>query len=241
MRRFLTVDTLIRDLDFLAQSSTYRALAWRPEDDRVGASLISIAPEKRPTELVLDPAWQPSASQVQAARRFILVHFLAANADHYQMLGVPRSGDSALIRKNYQRLMTLVHPDAGHSWFPYDAAARVNKAYATLSEPTLRAAYDGGFPRASPPAASSVRSVPPSSPAQSDGVVLRPKSVSWFATLGRFARPIGFRRGVFATGLVLAVALAFGLYAFFDSTTRPTLVARTPPPSPVVAAEPIPP
>lgn len=62
--------------------------------------------------------------------------------DYYEVLGVPREADADAIKKAYRRLARRYHPDVSKE---PDAAARmsaVNEAYAVLSDPERRAAYD---------------------------------------------------------------------------------------------------
>lgn len=62
--------------------------------------------------------------------------------DYYQTLGVARSDGADAIRKAYRRLARKYHPDISKE---PDAEARmkeINEAYAVLSDPEKRAAYD---------------------------------------------------------------------------------------------------
>lgn len=58
--------------------------------------------------------------------------------DPYVVLGVPRSATDDDIRSAYREAMKAAHPDRGGD---PEAAARVNEAYATLSDPKRRAAH----------------------------------------------------------------------------------------------------
>ena len=62
--------------------------------------------------------------------------------DYYQVLGVARDASAEVIKKAYRQLARKYHPDVSKE---KDAAARmsdVNEAYAVLSDPERRAAYD---------------------------------------------------------------------------------------------------
>lgn len=71
--------------------------------------------------------------------------------DYYQTLGVERGADADAVKKAYRRLARKYHPDVSKE---PDAAARmseVNEAYAVLSDPEKRAAYDSlGRPQQHP-------------------------------------------------------------------------------------------
>ena len=64
-----------------------------------------------------------------------------ADQNFYDILGLPRGADAESVRKAYRRMMQQggVHPDRGGD---AATAARVNKAYATLSDPDQKLEYD---------------------------------------------------------------------------------------------------
>ncbi len=62
--------------------------------------------------------------------------------DYYQLLGIDKTADADTVKKAYRKLARKFHPDVSKE---ADAAARmseVNEAYAVLSDPEKRAAYD---------------------------------------------------------------------------------------------------
>lgn len=65
--------------------------------------------------------------------------------DHYALLGVPFTASHAEITRAYRRAMKRAHPDrqrAERRAASEDLARRLNAAYATLSDPIERQAYD---------------------------------------------------------------------------------------------------
>jgi hypothetical protein len=73
----------------------------------------------------------------RAACLFVRTALLHPQADHYALLGVAATADTATIKEHYRLLMRLVHPDftissPGAGW-PADAAARLNLAYQALA------------------------------------------------------------------------------------------------------------
>ena len=68
--------------------------------------------------------------------------------DPYAVLGVPRTATEQELRAAYRELVARYHPDR-HQGNPLKELAsaklaEINRAYATLSDPARRAAYDGG-------------------------------------------------------------------------------------------------
>ena len=62
--------------------------------------------------------------------------------DHYRTLGVAATADEAVIRAVYVTLMKRFHPDRSASSETLLRAQAINEAYAVLSDPKRRAAYD---------------------------------------------------------------------------------------------------
>ena len=62
--------------------------------------------------------------------------------DHYRTLGVAATADEAVIRAVYVTLMKRFHPDRSAAPETLLRAQAINEAYAVLSDPERRAAYD---------------------------------------------------------------------------------------------------
>jgi len=72
---------------------------------------------------------------------------LATKRDYYEVLGVPREADAALLKKAYRELALKYHPDQNPDNPEAEAHFKeVSEAYTVLSDPDTRSKYDrGGF------------------------------------------------------------------------------------------------
>jgi len=146
-----------------------------------------------------------------------------ASPCHYELLQLPATATPQQLRQAFRLLSKRYHPDT--TTLPQAQAElafqRLQKAYAVLSDPTRRQAYDSQ--RLQPPAApvmSTSRSVPASRP---DGVRRALSGGEWFALL------------LLAVALVLSLILGIGL-----AWARGTALVRQPswwdPPQPLPTA-----
>jgi curved DNA-binding protein len=62
--------------------------------------------------------------------------------DYYATLGVPREGTADEVKKAYRRLARKYHPDLSKEPDAETRMKEINEAYAVLSDPEKRAAYD---------------------------------------------------------------------------------------------------
>jgi DnaJ domain len=219
---FAHIDQLVTDLDAYAAGKLLSNAKWQPRDDYVGAALISLATAKVPRRIAAEVGDEVSPTRRDAARRFIASHFFAFDANHYVVLGSRRTAPADLVRKNYQRIVALVHPDSSPVGFPLDAAARVNKAYATLSETELRDAYD----RTLPGDTSTAVALTSTEGVKSSTVRKVPES-TW-QRITRLVPVLGFRKGLIALGVGLLFLCSLGLYQLMSTENHVALVEARP-------------
>ncbi len=62
--------------------------------------------------------------------------------DYYEVLGVPRNASQEEIKRAFRRLARQYHPDVNKSPDAEERFKEINEAYAVLSDPEKRAAYD---------------------------------------------------------------------------------------------------
>jgi molecular chaperone DnaJ len=68
---------------------------------------------------------------------------MAARADYYEILGCARDADGATLKAAYRKLAMQYHPDRNGGCTDSESKFKdVNEAYAVLSDPQKRAAYD---------------------------------------------------------------------------------------------------
>jgi len=69
-----------------------------------------------------------------------------ADADYYEVLGVPRDADARAIKNAFRTLARRYHPDTSTEPDAEQRFREVAEAYGVLSDPARRASYDAGVP-----------------------------------------------------------------------------------------------
>ncbi|GFQ07848.1 chaperone protein Dnaj 11 chloroplastic, partial [Phtheirospermum japonicum] len=90
-----------------------------------------------------------SAGYATAERTGVANH-ASHTASFYEVLGIRTGATCQEIKSAYRRLARVLHPDVacgGAGGSAADEFMRVHAAYATLSDPEKRAAYDGSILR----------------------------------------------------------------------------------------------
>ena len=64
---------------------------------------------------------------------------------YYNILGIPESAHAADIKRAYRQMAKQHHPDVSKSDKAHERFIMIEKAYATLSDPTKRKYYDNGL------------------------------------------------------------------------------------------------
>lgn len=65
-----------------------------------------------------------------------------AQRDYYEILGIPRDASPETIKQSFRRLARRYHPDVSEEPDAENRFKEINEAYAVLSDPNKRAAYD---------------------------------------------------------------------------------------------------
>ena len=65
-----------------------------------------------------------------------------AQRDYYEILGVPKNASSEDLKSAFRRLARQYHPDVNKDSDAEERFKEINEAYAVLSDPEKRSAYD---------------------------------------------------------------------------------------------------
>jgi len=132
---------------------------------------------------------------------------MAAQPDHYQVLGVDPRASAAEIKAAYRRRSRQLHPDYNPGPFATREMADLNAAYAILSEPAARERYDlsrpGRYQRASRP--------PAQPPVSGRGSVQPDRRPDWYAFLG--VQPWANSAEILEASRLLGIAIRQAAYA----------------------------
>lgn len=154
---------------------------------------------------------------------------MSSQPNHYQLLQLPRTASAGELRQAFRLLSKLYHPDT--TALPASEAAegfrRLRQAYAVLSDPLQRRAYDAELAAASPPARSPAPVAPPplTVAPRADTVRRALSGGEWFALL------------LLAVALVISLVLGVGL-AWMRGAELVRWPSWWPPPVPPAAVAP---
>jgi curved DNA-binding protein CbpA len=107
--------------------------------------LLRLAGGTPPHEIDPELASLASIDELRGAALFFIEQVLfQRDADHYRLMGLPRSAAPEQIKEHHRLLMRLFHPDRGSldDERKEQFATRTNLAYNTLRDADLRARYD---------------------------------------------------------------------------------------------------
>jgi len=132
---------------------------------------------------------------------------MSSNPNHYQLLQLPPTASPAELRQAFRLLSKLYHPDT--TTLPADQAEeafrRLRQAYAVLSDPERRQAYDAALARPPIQFSASVTAAAPAAPSlvvaapRADAVRRALSGGEWFALL------------LLGVALVISLVLGIGL------------------------------
>ncbi|MCK7575661.1 MAG: DnaJ domain-containing protein [Chromatiales bacterium] len=139
-------------LDYHRDPLAFRQLgeACRPLPDGfedLFAEFCAVLAPARIAETAEQFAVEPG--ELEEAACFLVRHVLLnPESDHYRCLGLNRGAEPEAIRRHYQLLIRMFHPDRAEASTEFWAfhATRINLAYQTLRDAEARRDYDSGLP-----------------------------------------------------------------------------------------------
>jgi curved DNA-binding protein CbpA len=220
---FQRVEDLIDDLEAYASGNYAGLRRWVPSNNQIGAAILAIAGKRIPGELSDKLNAESVETLATAAQTFVAASFFAESASAYKILGLHPSADDAEVKKNYKRLMGLVHPDSHPIGFPADAASRVNKAYALLSDPVSRAVLDAELLAVKAPPTKTV------APTKRLSASAAREKTNWRSLARTLVPSVGFRKGLIAITAILLIGIGLGLnHLLFSDHELPRFVQARP-------------
>lgn len=214
-------ESLIDDIDYLAETQTFPLASFALSSSEVGQSVIMLALGRMPSAylgLVADD--KVSDLRQQTARQLVARWFLAREATLYASLGVAPDCSHEMLRENYRRLIGLVHPDTRPVGFPEDSASRVNMAYSVLADAERRASYDASMAPLTQQTPSPLQQATTSvsvgaRTAQPDGIFDR----------FRAAVPqVQFGNGLLAIAGLMLLPIGYAVYSLTNRDVQPQIV-----------------
>ncbi|MDC0362909.1 J domain-containing protein, partial [Halioglobus sp.] len=151
---------------------------------------------------------------------FLKQVMLDADGDYYRILGVAPDAPAELIKRHYQYLIRIFHPDKGLASDSWDDvyAPRINEAYNTLRNEAKRNAYDAALTATDRPRADAARQ-----PATTGPAPAAPRGRAAYAT-----STAGFSaRAKQATVLGLVLVLVFLAQLLYRQNQKPNLRVAT--------------
>ena len=147
-------ELLVLALEFYRAPLRFRQLAdpktpLPPGFDRLFGDLGAALGASR----IADTATELGITEQELAKAalFLVRHImLAPGSDHYRILGLSRDASPQSVRRHYQILAGLLHPDRhpeAQAEHHRGLMVRVNAAYATLRSAEARQRYDATLPR----------------------------------------------------------------------------------------------
>jgi hypothetical protein len=150
----MALELLVLALEFYRAPLRFRQLAdpktpLPPSFDRLFGDLGTALGASR----IADTAAEVGITEDELAEAalFLIRHImLAPGSDHYRILGLSRDASPQSVRRHYQILAGLLHPDRhpeGQGEHHRGLMVRVNAAYETLRSAEARQRYDATLPR----------------------------------------------------------------------------------------------
>ncbi len=107
-----------------------------------GRSASQPGTQRRASATTSAPSGEKSAKRGTPEQEKLIANVKKAGADYYRVLGIERGASDADIKKAYRKLALKLHPDKCQAAGAEEVFKTVSKAFACLSDPNKRAAFD---------------------------------------------------------------------------------------------------